>query len=278
MKAEELKIKPVNFTLSKKVVFPIANEDLSPIARDLKKTTEFNYYVGICGGGTQNIYLLYLLTKKNNFNSIRLLDVNKEQLLNFIDIVNAMKSSKDDLRYISNLAKRQHMISSRADQTYARFVRYFIPMFRSKSYGFEETNLKRYTLQNVKEIELVHSDLVKYMKSKYLQKGKYFVYISNIFTYTGMSWKLYKNLLWSIIKEIPSFKSGIRERADEKYVAGELDRIISKNKSIHNGSIILVFLGGFLLKTKNKRIALFKKANKKVELLKSYKLPIDLVK
>ncbi len=99
-----------------------------------------------------------------------------------------------------------------------------------------------------------------------------------IFTYTGMSWKLYKNLLWSIIKEIPSFKSGIRERADEKYVAGELDRIISKNKSIRDGSIILVFLGGFLLKTKNKRIALFKKANKKVELLKFYKLPIDLVK
>ncbi len=278
MKAKELEIIPVNFTLSKKVVFPIANEDLSPIAKDLKRTTEFNYYVGICGGGTQNIYLLYLLTKKNSFKLIRVLDVNKEQLLNFIDITNVMKRSKNDLQYISNLTKRPHTIVSRADQTYTRFVRYFIPMFRSKSYGFEETNLKKYTLQKVKRIELVHSDLAKYLNSEHLQKGKYFIYVSNIFTYTGMSWRLYKNLLWNIIKEIRSFKFGIRERADERYLAEELGRILSKNKFIQDGSIALVFFGGFLLNTKNKRIVLFKKVNKRIELVKSYRLPSDLVK
>ena len=278
MKAKELEIIPVNFTLSKTVVFPIANEDLSPIAKDLKRTTEFNYYVGICGGGTQNIYLLYLLTKKNSFKLIRVLDVNKEQLLNFIDITNVMKRSKNELQYISNLTKRPHTIVNRADQTYARFVRYFIPMFRSKSYGFEETNLKKYTLQKVKRIELVHSDLAKYLNSEYLQKGKYFIYVSNIFTYTGMSWRLYKNLLWNIIKEIRSFKFGIRERADERYLTEELGRILSKNKFIQDGSVVLVFFGGFLLNTKNKRIVLFKKVNKRIELVKSYRLPSDLVK
>ena len=278
MKAKELEIIPVNFTLSKTVVFPIANEDLSPIAKDLKRTTEFNYYVGICGGGTQNIYLLYLLTKKNSFKLIRLLDVNKEQLLNFIDIINVMKGSKNDLQYISNLTKRPHTIVSIADQTYTRFMRYFIPMFRSKSYGFEETNLKKYTLQKVKRIELVYSDIAKYLNSEHLQKGKYFIYVSNIFTYTGMSWRLYKNLLWNIIKEIRSFKLGIRERADERYLAEELGRILSKNKFIQDGSIVLVFSGGFRLNTKNKRIVLFKKVNKRIELVKSYKLPSDLVK
>ena len=278
MKAKEPEIIPVNFTLSKKVFFPIANEDLSPIAKDLKRTTEFNYYIGICGGGTQNIYLLYLLTKKNSFKLIRLLDVNKEQLLNFIDIINVMKGSKNDLQYISNLTKRPHTIVSIADQTYTRFMRYFIPMFRSKSYGFEETNLKKYTLQKVKRIELVYSDIAKYLNSEHLQKGKYFIYVSNIFTYTGMSWRLYKNLLWNIIKEIRSFKLGIRERADERYLAEELGRILSKNKFIQDGSIVLVFSGGFRLNTKNKRIVLFKKVNKRIELVKSYKLPSDLVK
>jgi hypothetical protein len=78
--------------------------------------------------------------------------------------------------------------------------------------------------------------------------------------------------------DIFSFKFGIKERADEKYVAGEPNRIISKNKSLLDGSIILVFLGGFLLKTKNKRIILFKKADGKIELAHSYKLPSDLIK
>ncbi|MEM0143648.1 MAG: hypothetical protein QXL94_06825 [Candidatus Parvarchaeum sp.] len=270
MKVEELKIKPINFTLSTKVNFPISNEDLSPLAKDLEKISGLNYYIGICGGGTQNIYLLYLLSNKNKFKSIRLLDVNKEQLLNFIDIVNVLKSSKNDLQYLSNLVKRQHTIIGGVSSTYTRFLKYFYPMFKNKFYGFEETNLKRYLLRNFKEIELLQSDLTKYLVSERLQRGKYFVYVSNIFTYTGMSWRRYKNLLLNIVKELVSFKTGWKDRADKRYVTEELELLISKNRYIFEGSMILVYMGGFLLTNKYIRILLFEKKRGKIELVKSY--------
>ena len=258
--------KPLNFTISKKVAFPIANENLIPIAKNLRKLSGIKYYLGICGGGTQNLYLLQLLTKKNRFKSKRLIDNNKEQLLNFIDITNVLAYSKGDLNYMSNLVKRPHLVER-------RYVRYFYSLFKNKSHGFEKTNLKMPNLKNT-EIELVCNEFLRYIKSEKLPKGKYFVYVSNIFGYTKMSLRLWCCYLWNIIKEI---KNGdfrrLKERAELNHTRSEIEKAITKNKYILNGSIILAWLGGIYIGTKEKKIALFKKTRSRIEILDTVVVP-----
>jgi hypothetical protein len=260
LETKGLVVKPLNFTLSKKVTFPIANEDLTPIANDLRKLKGMKYYLGICGGGTQNLYLLQMLSNSNNFKWKRLIDNDKEQLLNFIDIKDALMYSKDDLHYLSNLAKRQNVVEG-------IYVRYFYFLFKNKSRGFEETNLRRPKLKNM-EIELVHSEFLKYVTNEKLPKGKYFIYLSNIFGYTKMSRRLWWIRRWYILKELRqgNFKT-LKSRAELKYTIKELQDTITKNKQILDGSVILVWIGGILLKTKSKTIVLLKKSNNKLEIL-----------
>ena len=227
------------------------------------------HYLGICGGGTQNLYLLQLLTKKNRFKWKRLIDSNKEQLLNFVDITNVLAYSKGDLNYMSNLAKRPHLTYGRCGQ----YVRYFYSLFRDKSHGFEETNLKMPNLRNV-EIELVFSEFTRYMKTETLPKGKYFIYISNIFSYKNMSLKLWLLRWWNIIKEIKNsdFKR-LEERADLKHTQDEIGKVVAENRNILNGSVVLAWLGGMCLKSKTKNIILFKKVQNKIEILDKVTVP-----
>jgi hypothetical protein len=262
-----IKVRPSNFALSKNVTFPIANEDFSTISNDLKKVKSMKYYLGICGGGTQNLYLLQLLIKMNSFRWIRLIDTNREQLLNFIDIVNALEDSKDDLSYISKLAKRKQRIPD------GRYIRYFSLMFERESFGFEETNLRKPKLKDM-EIELVNNEFLKYVKTENLPRGKYFIYVSNIFSYTRMSLRLKLNRLLCIGNEILSgdFRN-LSERAEFRHAESELEKLISKNKSVLNGSVILVNLGGFSLRSKNKEMALFSKAKNKIKLINKVKVP-----
>jgi hypothetical protein len=260
LKTEELVVKPLNFTLSKRVTFPIANEDLTPIAKTLRKLKDMTYYLGICGGGTQNLYLLQVLSKSNKFKWRRLIDNDREQLLNFMDLKEALVYSKDDLHYLSKLAKRQHRVEGIYD-------RYFYFLFKNRSNGFEETNLKRPKLKNM-EIELVYSEFFKYINTEKLPRGKYFIYLSNIFSYTKMSRRLWWIRRWYILKELyhGNFKTP-RLKAELNHTTKELQNTIGKNKNILDGSVILVWMGGVLLRTKHKSIVLFKKSNHKVEIL-----------
>lgn len=260
MKSGELIVKPLNFTLSKKVTFPIANEDLTPITKKLKKLIGLNYYLGICGGGTQNLYLWQILDRSNKFKWKRLIDKDREQLLNFIDISEAFTYSKDDLQYLSNLAKRQHEVKS-------IYVRYFYFLFKNKSRGFEKTNLRRPKLKNM-EIGLVYNEFLRYIKTEKLPRGKYFIYLSNIFGYEKMSRRLWWIRRWYILKEIRfgNFKT-LKLRAELKYITNELQNTIAKNKQIIDGSVMLARVGGMLLKSKHKTIVLFKKSNNKIEIL-----------
>ena len=260
MKTPELVVRPLNFTLSKKVTFPIANEDLTPIAKHLKKLRGMRYYLGICGGGTQNLYLFQILDKLNKFKWRRLIDNDKEQLLNFMDIKDAFLYSNDDLHYLSNLAKRQHAVGG-------IYSRYFYFLFKNKSRGFEETNLKRPRLKDM-EIELVYSEFLNYITNEKLPRGKYFIYLSNIFGYTKMSRRLWWIRRLTILKEIPhgNFKT-LKLRAELRYTLKELQGTVAKNKSILDGSVMLVWIGGVKLKTKSKSIVLFKKTNGKIEIL-----------
>ena len=268
MKTEELIVRPLNFTISKKVTFPIANEDLTPVTRNLRKLRGMNYYLGICGGGTQNLYLLQILSKSNKFKWRRLIDNDREQLLNFIDIKDALVYSKSDLHYLSNLAKRRHIVEN-------AYVKYFYFLFKNKSRGFEETNLERPQLKGM-EIELVYSEFLKYITTEKLPRGKYFIFISNIFSYTKMSRRLWWKRAFSILKELQygDFKKLIL-RAEIKYTNNELQNTVAKNKNISDGSIILAWMGGKLLRTKPKSIVLYKKENRKIEVLMEASVPTN---
>lgn len=72
----------------------------------------------------------------------------------------------------------------------------------------------------------------------------------------------------TILKEIPhgNFKT-LKLRAELRYTLKELQGTVAKNKSILDGSVMLVWIGGVKLKTKSKSIVLFKKTNGKIEIL-----------
>ena len=82
----QFRIKAKNFSLNKEKYkvpdFIISNENLVSGRKVLSKIKADNF-VGICGGGTQILYILSLLTRKNKLKSIKLIDYDKNQLLNF---------------------------------------------------------------------------------------------------------------------------------------------------------------------------------------------------
>ena len=73
--------------------YSISNESLFNISGDLEKIYGLDKYVGVCGGGTQNLYILSKLCKNNNLKEIILIDKNKLQLDNFKQIIDIYNNS-----------------------------------------------------------------------------------------------------------------------------------------------------------------------------------------
>lgn len=112
------------------------------------------------------------------------------------------------------------------------------------------------------------SEFLKYITTEKLPRGKYFIFISNILSYTKMSRRLWWKRAFSILKELRhgDFKRLI-SRAELKYITNELQNTVANSKRIGEGSVILAWMGGKLLRTKSKSIVLFKKANHRIEVL-----------
>ncbi|MDE1824392.1 MAG: hypothetical protein KGH74_03785, partial [Candidatus Micrarchaeota archaeon] len=162
--------------------FPIANEDFTPLRQELNKIRNINFYLGVCGGGTQNIYLLSFLTKHNKLRLVELFDILKPPLENFTHIAKAYNESVNNFDYFLRIIKQYRRFKVR-DVPYHRF---FFHMFHRKSTGFEETNFKKWTLSKNLTIKLIHQDILKHIKTINTE-GVYFIYLSNILTFLGMS-------------------------------------------------------------------------------------------
>ncbi len=69
----------INFEMKKKTRYKLSNENLLSLIPKVKKMHGITDYFGICGGGTQNLFLLSLITKKNKLKSITIIDSAQEQ-------------------------------------------------------------------------------------------------------------------------------------------------------------------------------------------------------
>lgn len=269
-----IKVISTKFKASKKrPYFPIANEDLTKLKKDLLKFSDIDYYFGVCGGGTQNIFLLAMLTKKNRLKKIELLDIQTEPLINFTYVAKAYNTSKDDLHYLTRLVKAYRRFKIKPETIPYR--RFFSQMFFHKSSGFEETNFKKHLLNRKIIVKLKHRDILKYIEKGKIKPGKYFIYLSNILTFGGMPYQLKNKYRWHYLKNLKEFgRKDYLQYVRMEYIKSVLTPLILKNKAILNGSLILVVIA-FRFGAKNNQIVLFEKEHKELATVKSYKLPSD---
>ena len=272
-------IKAENFSLNKEKYkvpeFIISNENLVSGRKVLSKIKADNF-IGICGGGTQILYILSLLTRKNKLKSIKLIDYDKNQLLNFNYIVKAYKKNKDTIHYITDLSKRPDLTEGKlllkGNAIINRSYRFIAPMLFNKDYGFEETNLRKPKIKGDLKIDLIYENFFKYIKTAKLKEGKYLIYVSNILTYMKNNpvkllfkvsfWKL----VYHLINNIDKGAGRIQIFGNIEYFKAELSKI-AKRREIFTDSIFMVYMWGFRLFNRDKYVLFFIKQYDGIELL-----------
>lgn len=146
--------------------YPISNEVFDEKNLHGIDFSGFESYIGVCGGGTQNLYLLSML--KNPPKKITLVDKSRWQLENFRYLVDVYNKNPDPKRYAAEL--KEH--SKRR-----RYNKLFHTAFDKP--GFEDSNFSRPKLYDLPEIELRKGDVTDSV-SKIDAPGKYFIYLSNV--------------------------------------------------------------------------------------------------
>ena len=207
---EEINLNNISYK-SKLLNYSISNESLFNISEGLEKIYGLDKYVGICGGGTQNLYILSKLCKNNNLKEIILIDKNKLQLDNFKQIIGIYNNSSKK-RYEDELIK---LIKKRTDER----IKFYIIRHRFDKEEYKLTNLTKQSFNKNLKITLVIGDIFDFL-SKINYKGKYFFYLSNVLNYK---------------KIIPDF--GIRNARLRQAL---------QNKKIQSDSLLLLIKNIFL--------------------------------
>lgn len=278
LKKSQFKIKTKNFSLNKGKYrtpnFIISNENLV-VAKHILSKIKVDNFIGICGGGTQILYILSLLTRKDKLKSIKLIDYDKNQLLNFNYILKVYEKNKDPIHYIAYLSKRPDFTDGKLPKDESlrnRALRFIAPMLFNKDYGFEETNLRRPKIKGKLRIDLIHENFYTYMKSARLKKGKYLIYTSNIFMYIqrNLLELLFRPSFWRLLYHLlNNFDKGtgrIQIFGNIEYFKAQVAKI-AKRKEILPGSLIMVYMGGFELKNRDKYVVFFIKKEDDIEFL-----------
>ena len=180
----------------------------------LEKTYGLEKYIGICGGGTQNLYILSKLCKHNNLKEIVLIDENGLQLDNFKQII-TLYNNFSQSQYEHELIK---LIKKRAERIRFNIIRYL----RFDKEKYKRTNLAKPPFNKNIKITLVTGDIFDFL-SKASYNGKYFFYLSNILNY--------------------------RERTTN--VGGRSAKLIEvlKNKNVASNSLLLLIRSTLLLES-----------------------------
>ena len=116
-------------------------------------------YQGICGGGTQHLYILSKLLEKNDIDDIQLIDINPQQLENFKKISNIYNTSGSDEEYMSAL--RDHCNGG------------------WDIYSLFKENTKKPIFDENINVNLIHTSVEEHIE-QINTKGKYFIYLSII--------------------------------------------------------------------------------------------------
>ncbi len=137
--------------------FYVSNEDLSFAEKILPKFAGIEHYVGICGGGTGDLYLLSKL--ESELKTVTLVDSSGWQLGNFRELADIYNKSHSEAEYGAHI--RHHYKKDKSHTGYDDQTTLGLPKFKA-----------------LPTIALKHSNIEKYLKNINV-KGKYFVYLSN---------------------------------------------------------------------------------------------------
>lgn len=150
-----------------KCAFPVSNETYDSKTMSILKSLEgIERYAGVCGGGTQNLFLLDVLTYKNRIQQACLVDTDREQLYNMGRLARICDDSEDDEEYSS--AIRQHVRERGMRYHENRFPVYLT--FRANS--------TKPHIKNDIVISMLNDSIENYL-DEIAEPGKYFVYLSN---------------------------------------------------------------------------------------------------
>lgn len=182
--------------------FPTSNERYPQRVDRLLSEIEVDRYVGVCGGGTQNLYLLSLLQAKNGLSKVVFVDREIKQLRNFLDLAALFNDSKSMESYESGIKRR---VNASMHSSYIG-----VP-------NFVKTNIRRPALKSDLEVELKFSNIDDYIEGL-SDEGRYFIYLSNIYQ---LGWLGYENTesLLDEISESDTFEPGsvvFMSRHDDK--------------------------------------------------------------
>ncbi len=143
------------------VFYPVSNEMAE--SKDMEKSVRgLDGYIGICGGGTQNISILSRLSRHNDLEKIVLVDRNYDQLENFRKVSEIFNSSEDSKAYREKLKK--HFLSSKG--------------YLSRYSSTVIDSMEKPVLKDDTVVKLVNSDIYSYLGKK-KKAGSYAIYMSN---------------------------------------------------------------------------------------------------
>jgi hypothetical protein len=247
--------------IRKRPGYLISNEHLKPAVKFLRNLYNFDFYDGVCGGGTQNLYLLETLHHRNSFKKITLVDSEKKQLKNFKRIVEIYNSTKDEKEY------KEKIISNH--QIFIHFYNRLNYLTKAET-KVRELDLNRPAFSKDIRIKLINSDFNEYIRSIDL-KGKHFIYASNIcnFNSTSNATKIIEDLYYSLLYCTNHPKGLIN--FIKTSVIDKMSKPILENKSMLDGSILFAVGPASRINQPYPSIILiFKKQRNKLDLIKKY--------
>ncbi len=184
--------------------YPTSNEIYSKDAvafLDGYKADRFDGYIGICGGGTQNLFILSRLLRGNHLKSIVLLDIDINQLHNFAYLVRK-HNTKNERRY-------QRILSERGIEA----------LTPRETLDFLSVNITKPVITNDVSIGLECMDILEYLK-RINENGRYFIYLSNAVSTNHIGERDTKAIFRKIL-ESEKFESGTA-----RFASIHLDKVI----------------------------------------------------
>lgn len=187
IRKEDIQLTVRDLSHIKDVNYPISNERYSEKTLGFIRRIEgIENYIGICGGGNQNLTILSCLQKRNRLSTVRLIDDSPAQIENFYRIAMIFSLSSNSEEYQENLKSWQNRRFSGDTVEKLGFHLQELPIIKKKI-----------------SIDLHISDINYYLRNLVFE-GRYFIYLSNVFGYDADR----LNVPLNIISEGNKFKNG----------------------------------------------------------------------
>ena len=178
IRKEDIKLAIRGLSQLKEVNYPISNERYSEeTLQFLRRIRNIENYIGICGGGNQNLTILSCLQESNESFKVKLVDDSPAQIENFYSIAMIFSNSSTTAEYQENL---KHWQSK-------RFPR---DMVEKSRFHYQQLPI----IKNGLNIDFHVSDISYYLRNV-ISEGRHFIYLSNVFGYDADRLKVPLNII-----------------------------------------------------------------------------------